>query len=113
MANSYGTSEGYTVQMAGPFGSVQSPGKISTITLRPEEWKNAESPFFQVVAIEGISESSMVEIQASKEQSVKLCADGTAICIENDGGVATAYAIGTKPTEELVLQVILTEVLIA
>lgn len=113
MSQSYGTSVGYTVQMAGPFGSVQSSGKNSIITLKPEDWKNAESPFFQVVAIEGISESSMVEIQASKEQIVKLCTDGTAIQIENDGGVATAYAIGTKPTEELVLQVILTEVVIA
>ena len=113
MAGDYGTSSGYTVQMAGPFGSISSSGKITQITLHAADWKNAESPFFQTVAIKGISESSMVEIQATDEQVMQLCKAGTAIQIENDGGVATAKAIGTKPTEDLVLQVILAEVVSA
>lgn len=110
MAQDYGTGSDFTVQLAGPFGSVGSSGKITTVTLPAAGWKNGESPFFQAVELEGISVSSLVEIQASKEQIAKLCADGTAIYIENDGGAATAYAIGTKPAEDLVLQVTLTEV---
>lgn len=113
MVNSYGNSTGYTVQMAGPFGSVGSSGKIAQITLPAADWKNAVSPYFQVVEVPGISESSMVEIQATKEQIQLLCENGTAIHIENDSGVATAWAIGTKPAEDLVFQVTLTEVVSA
>lgn len=110
MALDYGTGNGYTVQMAGPFGSVGSSAKIAQIILPAEDWKNAESPFFQTVEVPGISESSMVNIQATKEQIAKLCIAGTALHIENDSGITTAYAIGTKPGEDLVLQVTLTEV---
>ena len=111
MVNDYGVSNGFAVQMAGPFGSVGSSGKITQISLPAANWKNGESPFFQAVEIDGISVSSMVAIQATKEQIAKLCADGTAIYIENDGGAATAYAIGTRPDEDLTLQAVLTEVI--
>ena len=109
----YGEGGNLTVRMAGPFGSVGSSGKITTVMLLATAWKNAESPFFQPVEISGLSESSMVMIQPSKEQMAKLYIDGTALHIENDSGVTTAYAIGTKPNEDLVLQVTLTEVVSA
>lgn len=110
MALDFGTGNGMTVRLAGPFGSIGSSGKIAQITLPAADWKNAVSPFFQTVEVPGISESSLVEIQATKEQIAKFCTDGTALHIENDGGTATAYAIGTKPDEDLILQVTLTEV---
>ena len=113
MANNYGNSTGYTVQMAGPFGSVGSSGKIGQITLKAADWKNAASPYFQRVEVPGISESSKIDIQATKEQIRQLCESGTAIHIENDSGIATAWAIGTKPAEDLVFQVTLTEVVSA
>ena len=113
MALDYGNGSSFSVQMAGPFGSVGSSGKITTVTLPASGWKNAESPFFQVVEIAGISESSLVQIQPDKELVAKFCVDGTALHIENDSGVTTAYAIGTKPDMDLVLQVTLTEVVSA
>lgn len=109
----YGESTGLTVRMEGPYGSVGSSGKITTVTLPAANWKNAASPFFQTVEIAGVSESSMVMIQPDKEQIAKFCVDGTALHIENNSGVTTAYAIGTKPNEDLVLQVTLTEVVSA
>lgn len=113
MAQDYGTNNGLTVEMAGPFGSVGSSGKITQITLPAANWKNAASPFFQSVEVPGISESSKIDIQPNKEQVAKFCIDGTMLHIENNSGVATAYAIGTKPDEDLVLQVTLTEVVSA
>lgn len=113
MALNYGESNGLNVRMEGPFGSVGSGAKITTVTLPAANWKNAESPFFQVVEIAGISESSLVQIQPDKELVAKFCVDGTALHIENDSGVTTAYAIGTKPDMDLVLQATLTEVVSA
>lgn len=111
MANDYGNSTGYTVQMGGPYGSVGSSGKITQITLPAANWKNAVSPYFQTVSVSGLSTSSLVEIQATKEQIQQLCESGTAIHIENDRGVSKAWAIGTKPTADLVFQVTLEEVM--
>ena len=113
MALDYGAGTGFTVRMEGPFGSVGSSGKITQITLPAASWKNGESPFFQVVEVAGISEASRIDIQPSKEQAAQFCVDGTMLHIENDGGITTAYAIGTKPGEDLVLQVTLTEVVSA
>lgn len=110
MANFYGGANSYSVRMAGPYGSVTSSAKITDITLPATGWKNAVSPFFQIVEVPGISENSMIEIQANKEQVAQLCIDGTAIYIENNNGVATAYAIGTKPEYDLVLQATVKEV---
>jgi len=113
MALSYGNSSNFTVQMEGPFGSVGSSGKNAQITLKAADWKNGESPFFQAVAVPGISESSVVDMQATKEQVAMLCSGGIALHMENDGGVTTAYAIGNKPAEDLTLQVTITEVMSA
>ena len=113
MAVVYGNSQNLQVQLDGPYGSVGSSGKITTVTLPATAWKNAESPFFQVVEIAGISESAMVQIHPDKEQIAKFCVDGTALHMENDGGVTTAYAIGTKPAADITLQVTLTEVVSA
>ena len=113
MAFHYGGTSALTVQLAGPFGSIGSGSKITTVTLPAADWKNAASPFFQSVEIAGISESSMVMILPDREQVAKFCVDGTALHIENNSGVTTAYAIGTKPNEDLVLQVTLTEVVSA
>ena len=54
----------------------------------------------------------MVTIQADREQMAQLEASGTAIHIDNDGGVATAYALGAKPEGDLTFQVTLTEVVV-
>lgn len=113
MALDYGAGTGFTVRMEGPFGSVGSSGKITQITLPAANWKNAESPFFQTVEVAGISEASKIDIQPNKEQVAQFCVDGTMLHIENDGGIATVYATGTKPGEDLTLQVTLTEVVSA
>ena len=112
MALDYGTSSGLAVQMAGPFGSMGASGKITQIMLPAADWKNAESPYFQEVVIDGISASGMVSIQADREQIAYLGESGIALHIDNDGGVTTAWAVGGKPDADMVLQVSITEVVI-
>lgn len=111
MTLEYGTGSGLSVTLAGPFaGGSGVAAKLSAVSLPADGWKNAESPYFQQVQIEGISVASMVTIQADREQMAQLEASGTAIHIDNDGGVATAYALGAKPERNMTFQVILTEV---
>lgn len=112
MALGYGTSSNITARMEGPFGGSGGSGaKISGVTLYAESWKNAESPYFQDVVIDGVSASSMVRIHATKEQIVQMHKNGIAIHVDNDGGITTAYAIGAKPAEDMTFQVSIEEVL--
>ena len=111
MALVYGANDNLTVQLAGPYGSAAGGSRLTTVTLPATQWKNGESPYFQTVEVEGISVTSVVDIQLSPEQTETLCRTGTALHMENDGGIVTARAIGTVPGEDLVLQVTLTEVI--
>ena len=106
----YGLAAGLTAQLAGPFGSAGAPAKLTQVVLYAAQWKNAESPYFQTVAVPGISENSLLTIQTGAAEIAGLGESGCAVYLENDGGVATAYAVGARPAEDLPLQVILTEV---
>lgn len=112
MAQEYGTSGEIVVEMAGPFGSMGTAAKLVEITMPATGWKGATSPYSQVVEVEGVSVSSMVELRPSAAQVEKLRASGIALMTANDGGEVTAYAIGNKPGETYVIQAALLEVVV-
>ncbi len=107
MALEYGTGGGITVSMAGPFGGSATAVKLTEITLLAANWKGGESPYSQVVEVEGVSVNSKVDLQPSVEMlNDKVIAFST----ENDGGVVTVYAIGDKPTNDCTIQATIVEV---
>ena len=106
----YGAASNLTAVLAGPFAGAGQSCKVARVQLPAEGWKNARSPYFQTVEPEGLSENSMVLLQPDREQIEWLCRTGTAIHIDNEAGVATAYAVGTRPREDLDMQITLLEV---
>lgn len=111
MAQQYGNSSGITVQMAGPFGNAGGAGvKLTEITLPAANWKGAISPYSQVVAVDGVSVNSMVDLQPSVEQLEVFHDKDIAFSTENDGGVVTVYAIGDKPKNDYTIQATIVEV---
>ena len=112
MALNYGNAGTYTVQMAGPFGSVSGTAvKLTEISLPAANWKGATSPYSQVVEVEGVSVNSKVDLQPSVEQLEIFHDKDIAFSTENDGGVVTVYAIGDKPTNDYIIQATIMEVL--
>ena len=112
MALDYGTGGNYTVSMAGPFaGGGGSEAKLTYITLPAANWKGGESPYYQVVEVEGVSVNSMVNLQLSEEQ-VEIIHDREVVAFTavNDGGVVTVKAVGDKPNNDYVIQATVTEV---
>lgn len=107
MSQQYGSGAGVSVKMAGPFGGSGVSSKLKEITLRASGWKGAASPYSQVVAVEGISMNSKVDLHPSVAQLGTLCC---ILTTENNGGTVTVYAIGEKPTTDITIQVTLTEV---
>ena len=112
MAQQYGTSVGISVQMEGPFGGLGGVAvKLTAISLPAANWKGATSPYSQVVAVEGVSVNSMVDLQPSVEQLEIFHDKDIAFSTENDGGVVTVYAIGDKPTNDYTIQATIMEVI--
>ena len=108
MALDYGTGGPISVSMAGPFGGAGgTAGKLTNITLPVANWKGGESPYYQVVDVEGVSVNSKVEFQPSAEIFYNKAIAMTAV---NEEGVVTVYAIGDKPTDDYILQATITEV---
>ena len=110
MAQQYGNGSNISVKVAGPFGNAGSSIKLTNITIPAADWKGAISPYSQVVAVDGISMNSMVELQPTEAQVEKLRQYGIALTTDNNEGVVTVYAIGDKPTEDYVIQATLVEV---
>lgn len=110
MALDYGSWGKLTAQMAGPFGGSGTTVKLAEITLLAADWKGAVSPYSQVAAVEGVSVNSIVDLQLSVEQVGTFYEKGIALSAENDGGVITVHAIGSKPTEDCTIQATIMEV---
>ena len=99
-----------SVTLDGPFGSVGAPTKLTEVALPASNWKGAESPYSQVVAVEGVSAGSMVNLQLSPWQLEQLRGMELAFTTENDGGTVTVFAIGDRPDGDFVLQASIVEV---
>lgn len=110
MALNYGEGGTFTVQMDGPFGSVSTAVKLTSISAPLANWKGAISPFSQVVDVDGISNNSVINLQLPIDQLEALRSKEIAFTTSNDNGIVTLYAIGDKPDTDLVFQATLTEV---
>nr|DAU44797.1 MAG TPA: hypothetical protein [Caudoviricetes sp.] len=110
MSVGFGTGTSFTAELGGPFVNKDGGGggKQVSVSLPVSGWKNAVSPFMQVVTVNGVSLNSKVDLQADVTQAEKL--KRTALLAVNDSGTVTVYAIGDKPDSDLSLQAVLTDV---
>ena len=91
-------------------GAAGSAVRIGQATIRAAAWVGDAAPYSQVVAIDGITEYSQVDLNPSVEQLAIFHEKDLAFVTENDGGIVTVYAIGDKPQNDYTMQVTITEV---
>ena len=84
--------------------------KIGEVTLSASAWNGENSPYSQVVNIDGVTENSQVDLTPDVQQLAIFHNKDLAFVTENYGGVVTIYAIGQKPTNDYTIQVTITEV---
>lgn len=84
--------------------------KLVSVSLLSSKWEGNESPFSQVVSIEGVTATSKVDLTPSVEQLDIFHEKDVAFTTENDGGVVTVFAVGDRPTNDYTIQAIVTEV---
>ena len=87
-----------------------APARIGNVELLASMWVGETSPYSQVVAVEGVTENSQVDLTPDVNQLAIFHNKDLAFVTENDGGVVTVYAIGQKPLNDYTIQVTITEV---
>ena len=112
MAQQYGYANSLQVQLAGPFGSGGAGVKLTQVTLPASGWKGAEELYWQIISVDGISRTSMVQLHLTAAQLMELRSFGIALTAENTEGVVTVYALGDCPAEDLTIQASITEVIV-
>ena len=83
---------------------------IVSISLPASEWVGSGNLYSQVVAIDGITENSQVNLTPSVEQLSIFYEKDVTFVTENDGGVVTVYVIGQKPTNDYTIKASVVEV---
>lgn len=85
-------------------------GWIADVPLLASAWKGNNSPYSQVVAIEGVTANSQVDLTPDVAQLAIFHEKDLAFVTENVGGVVTVYAVGQKPTNDYTIQATIKEV---
>ena len=84
--------------------------RLASVTLQSSQWVGSDSLYSQVVAVDGITEYSKVDLLPSVEQLAIFFNKNVSFVTENEDGVVTVYAIGDKPLLDYTMQAQITEV---
>ena len=84
--------------------------RLSTISLPVANWTGDASPYSQEVTINTVTSATKIDLQPTVAQIVSLQDQDIALMAENIDGVVTIYSFGGKPSADMTMQVLLTEV---
>jgi len=84
--------------------------RVATITLAASSWTGNSAPYSQTVSINTVTSATKIDLQPTVAQIVSMQNDDIALMAENSDGVVTIYSFGGKPSSDMTMQVLLTEV---
>lgn len=83
--------------------------RVSEVVLLASAWEGEGKLYSQVVALDGITQYSQVDLKPSAEQLTLFHEKDIAFSTENEDGIVTVYVVGDKPTKDYTIQVSITE----
>ena len=92
--------------------STKPSAKVAYVTLLASEWTGEDRLYSQVIAVDGVTEYSQVDLKPNADQLAIFHEKDLAFVTENEDGVVTVYAIGDRPTNDYTMQVSITEVVV-
>lgn len=84
--------------------------RLTTVNLSKANWTGSASPYSQDVTIATVTPATKIDLQPTASQIVQLQNADIALMAENSGDVVTIYSFGGKPSIDMAMQVLLTEV---
>lgn len=91
-------------------GVIPALPRLATVSLPKANWTGSASPYSQVVTIATVTSATKIDLQPTASQIVQLQNEDIALMAENSGDTVTIYAFGGKPSGDMAMQVLLTEV---
>lgn len=82
----------------------------TNVSLLASAWEGSEAPYSQIVAINGITPNTKVDLSPTAAQTAEMQDEDIAFMAENDDGVITVWSINGKPEVDYEVQATLTEV---
>ena len=105
---------GFWVEVWGSTGGGSGEGapapKLTTISMPVSAWSGDENPYYQVVSCNGVTAYSKIDLQPTPEQIITLQDAEISLMAANNNGTVIIYAIGSKPTFDLTMNALITEV---
>ena len=84
--------------------------RLTTITIPVNGWSGAESPYYQNIYVAGVNANSKLDLQPTPNQVTALEEAESALMAGNNNGSVIIYAINNKPTEDMTMQLLITDV---
>jgi len=84
--------------------------RITTISLPVANWTGSAAPYYQTVSVNTVTSATKIDLQPTVAQITSLQNDDIALMAENTNGVVKIYSFGGKPSADMTMQVLLTEV---
>lgn len=84
--------------------------RLATVSLPKANWVGSASPYSQTAAIATVTSATKIDLQPTASQIVQLQNADIALMAENSGDTVTIYSFGGKPSNDMTMQVLLTEV---
>ena len=81
-----------------------------TVTLLASDWVGENSPYYQTVYIDGVTENSKVNLSATADQLEAVRGQELVLVAENYGGTVVVKAVGEKPQNDFTVQATIKEV---
>ena len=89
-------------------GKILQSGTMSHAVLNAANWTGS-GPYTQSIVLD-VATNSKIDIQADAATVETIMSNGYCLCVQNDNGAVTAYAVGVKPTVNLNVQLVVTAV---
>ena len=84
--------------------------RLTTVSIPVSGWVGTEAPYSQVVAVNGVNVNSKLDLQPSSAQIAELQDAEISLMAANNNGTVTIFAFNGKPTADMEIQVLITDV---
>ena len=84
--------------------------KLTSVTMLSSNWNEEDNFWSQVVECNGVNANSKLDLQPTPAQIIELQDSEISLMATNNNRVVTVYAIGDKPTSDIAMQILITEV---
>lgn len=84
--------------------------KLTTVTIPVSGWNQSASYYSQVIVVNGVNVNSRLEMLPTPSQISSLQEAEISLTITNNNGVVTVYSFYGKPSSDLEMQILITDV---